>query len=61
MTDPLTDIENRQANIDFGRTAARFYQGTRQEGANRREAFWITLASLTAIMHAPPEPEETDD
>lgn len=52
MHDPITDIENRQAQLDIGTMGYRIYLGARTDGANLFQA-WITLVAFyAAIMSA---------
>jgi len=50
MTDPLTDIENRKAQVDLGTTAFRMYLGAREDGATRLEGLTVVIGWFRALL-----------
>lgn len=59
MNNPLNDIEDRQAQIDLGVTAARIFQGALQEtDGNLMKAFIATSAFFSGMMHPNMNDEE---
>lgn len=52
MTSPLDDIENKQGQKDTGVMMVRIYQGAYEESQSRKDAFWTTVAWMTAMLKA---------
>lgn len=61
MTDPMTDIEDKQGNIDMGKLAIRVYQGAQEESASRHEAFMATVAFFIGMWRGNRIDEPTDE
>lgn len=59
MTNPIDDIENRQANIDMGRLACQVYKGAMQEASNWKEGFWASVAFFVAMFKQGEDQNET--
>lgn len=52
MTDPMSDIEERQGNIDMGRLAAQIFEGALMESGSWYKALLATAAWFTGMFKA---------
>lgn len=55
MSDPLQDIEDRQAQVNLGTMAARIFMGALEETGSRYEAFVVTAAYFWGMFQAAKE------
>lgn len=62
MTNPMKEIEDRQAWLGFGRQAALMYRGSMEEGLNEQEALRVITAWTRGMFSAQyDEPPKGDD
>jgi len=52
MADPLSDIENRKAQLDLGVAAYRIFEGAISEGASFIEAYMIAVAWFDGMFRS---------
>lgn len=50
MSDALSNIEDAKTQRDIGVMAVRIYQGAREEGESRRDAFVVLVAWFRAML-----------
>lgn len=61
MNNPIKDIEDRKANEDTGRVIVQIFAGARDEAKTWSEAFWATVAFLTAMFKQHEEDKNEED
>lgn len=60
MTNPITDIENKKANMDMGALGYQVYSGAKLESGNWREALLIAVAFYRGMFGASGDSEPED-
>jgi hypothetical protein len=56
--DPLSEIEERQGQLNLGAVGYRIYLGARQDGASRFDAFLVAAAWYRSMLNVDGQEEE---